>query len=64
MSKFRVNHLEYAQNGDEVFETLEDAVAYHMKVTKFLDAPIGIWYGEDLVAIGYMWEVFYKKDET
>ena len=32
-----------------------------MTETKWLDTPIGIWENERMVAIGYMWDVYYLK---
>ena len=60
--KYKVNQLEYAPEEEaEFFDSLDDAIKYHLEETAYLDTTVGIWNGEDLLAIGYLSEVFYKR---
>lgn len=61
MKRFAVRVLDYDEDELVYFDTLQQAVNYHMRETKWLDTPIGIWDDEKMVAIGFMWDVFYLE---
>ena len=61
MNEFNVQKLEFSLDEPVYFNSLEEAVNYHMTETKWLDTSIGIYDGEQLAAIGYMWDVFYRE---